>query len=371
MVRQAELILQVKCDETPGVCLNCQNVESVCEWPDSQNASGAFSSRTLLGPPIHKGQRRRPACEACRVAKTRCSREAPACSHCRGEGISCVYPPRRCRRASTFQSSLDRDLGGLPYSSRATMEVPDPSPGTSSSPVLLPKLISTERLLASKAQVHLLVDTYFLNVYPELAMSFIHRSQLYRRLEEDSVPPILLKAICCVSGRFLDGADSQHPDGGILPALICTEVKAAIATELDIFSTAKLSAALCIIHHEYCAGRMLSAWSLTALASRMAIGMGLHRQPPEKARLVESEMRRRLLWATWCADSWGASGLGECTTFDPKLIGGLALPCTENEYGLGGRGYIYSTIEDILNGEAGSLVANHIVLKRIGTEIQR
>ena len=254
--------------------------------------------------------------------------------------------------------------------------------------------LGKEDKLYSRAELTRHLDAFFKYVHPEMAMSFIHRGQLYRRLEESwagdkglsgqAASPLLLKCMAAVSARFLDDADASHPDGGMLPEQWAKEAKMAITLELDRFSISKLAATLCLIHHEYCSGRIGSAWTWTALATRMCVGMSLHLESPVKTKSgsrsdypgdwTEGEARRRMVWATVCADAWSACGLSECTTFDRRLVDNLPLPCTEREFAFGhgqgddGTGATLSS--GLAYGQLKGISANHIWLTMLGSDVQ-
>lgn len=316
-------------------CVNCLILTLECEWSQPHV------------PPTGLGVPQRPACETCRTAKTRCTRDLPSCSRCRNEGCPCLYVNRSRRtlkattaastrrprtESSTISATIDpQTTYTSPYSRQTNRPRKDGPLHENAAADAARTATSSESLrlgdrLASRAELIRLTDAFFRHVYPELAMSFIHRGQLYRRLEEQTVSPLLLKCMAAASARFLGGgsmpyaADAEHPDGGLLPERWAREAKASIAQELDRFSISKLAGTLCIIHHEYCSGRIGSAWTWTSLATRMCIGMSLHTEPPPDAAVdwLERETRRRLVWATVCADAWGACGLSECTTFDPR-----------------------------------------------------
>ena len=213
-------------------------------------------------------------------------------------------------------------------------------------------------------------------------MSFIHRGQLYQRVEEGTGPELLLKAICAVSARFLTASDARQEfeasEGGEPADVWAREVRMEIAADLDRFSTYKLAALLCIIHHEYSSGRQASGWNLTALATRMAIGMDLHVEPPDEMPLswVDRETRRRLVWATFCADIIGAGGLPECTTYGLDMVKDRALPSSEAEYAFGIPNLLTPTLDSVMrNGTKAypslGINAHHIILVSLGYEVHR
>ena len=189
--------------------------------------------------------------------------------------------------------------------------------------------------LASKQELWQLLDTYFTHVYPVQAMSFVHKSQLYRRVEEGRASPLLIKSMCAVSARFLPSADKQHTEGGYLPSVWCQETKIGIILDTDRFSFSKLAAILCILNHDFNCGRTGSAWVFVAIAVRMARAMGLNVESTDpNLPFIEKETRRRLIWAIFCADCSCSAGWPEYMLLEADEMQ-VYLPSDENSFTLG------------------------------------
>ncbi|ORX33725.1 hypothetical protein BD324DRAFT_196210 [Kockovaella imperatae] len=415
---------RVKCDELPGICIKCLTVGVECEWattpPTTINhhqhhgagRSGSDGISFAAGGPFH-GLVKLPACDTCRLAKTRCDRDYPSCQRCKLEKLQCVYSHWRKRRnrghsASTVAAGAAVVLFPAPPSfddigNQRSPVSAGPSqinsrehshPSTATSPSILGDRLS------SRSELEKYLDAFFRHVHPEMTTSFIHQGRLFEELEETwSSPslysgssrgissPLLLKCMAAASGRFLPDADNSHPDGGNLPAQWAQEAKMALTLDMDRFSISKLAATLCLVHHEYSSGRIESAWTWTAVASRMCIGLGPHNicRPDisisqggvdeYESDWIQNESKKRLVWATVCADAWTACGPAECSTFDRHLIKDLPLPSTEREFAFGRDvpcKFPRPTLstKTLERGQLRGTSANHVWLTLLGNDVQ-
>jgi hypothetical protein len=113
---------QVKCDERPDGCANCERLSIACNPADGTSAknsqrsspsSSATNHETLTEAGIDRRRAFR-ACEACRSAKTRCTAELPRCHRCINRSLECLYLHRaapqwvnRTRRNTKVRASVD------------------------------------------------------------------------------------------------------------------------------------------------------------------------------------------------------------------------------------------------------------------------
>lgn len=222
--------------------------------------------------------------------------------------------------------------------------------------------------LTSRSEVTTLLTAYFTHVYPVQAMSFVHRAQLFRQLEQGQAPPILVKALCGLAARYLPGADQSHLEGGTQAAIWMQEVRVALMVDTNRFSTAKLAATLCVLQHELNCGRTISAWMFVALAARMALGLGLNVESSHP--WIEQEQRRRLMWSTYCADSFCASGWSEYSLLSNVPLR-IYVPSDEMSFLLGqetpGR-----FLDDVIDSPAGAnLLTRWIWLTKLRDDLLR
>ncbi|KAI1271185.1 hypothetical protein F5Y07DRAFT_27502 [Xylaria sp. FL0933] len=87
---------KIKCDESPGNCLNCERIHVVCPGYGNTQLnrnelllqSGSSDAVTEAGI---RRSRSLVSCESCRRAKTKCVKNGPACSRCLQKNVSCVF----------------------------------------------------------------------------------------------------------------------------------------------------------------------------------------------------------------------------------------------------------------------------------------
>ena len=189
--------------------------------------------------------------------------------------------------------------------------------------------------LGSTQELHVLISKFFTHVYHDQGMSFLQRGELMADIDSGSASPLLVKAMCAASGRFLDNADELNPDGGELPAAWAQDVKNGLMADTDQLSVSKLAAMVILIHHEFNGNRMVSAWMLISFAVRMALAMTFSVESTDQhLSWLRAEKRRRLMWAVLCADAVGAGGLDQYTLCPPESVK-INLPSDEYFFNIG------------------------------------
>jgi hypothetical protein len=82
-------LAQVKCDERPNGCLNCERLELTCVQHGSDPPlESPTTPRAITGI---KRKRTFRVCIPCRQSKIKCTGERPVCSRCRQKSIACAY----------------------------------------------------------------------------------------------------------------------------------------------------------------------------------------------------------------------------------------------------------------------------------------
>lgn len=89
----------MKCDERPGVCLNCERLHLDCQRADGSRASPPAREQPKASqspglPPGDVGVKRKRtfrSCKHCRASKARCSGQKPSCARCIQRSVDCVY----------------------------------------------------------------------------------------------------------------------------------------------------------------------------------------------------------------------------------------------------------------------------------------
>lgn len=315
--------------------------------PSRRRSASSAAVESRRSPKKRYSVPRSSACGSCRAARARCSHERPRCDRCKKHSLSCVYE----RESHGAQVADDGNDGGKV--SRALG-----GPSTSPSPLDTASIPSGNDRLASRLELTKLLTAFYTHVYHVQAMSFIHRAQLFRQVVQGQASPIVVRTICGLSARYLPGADQNHLEGGDQAALWISEAKAALIADTNRFSMSKLAATLCILQHELNCGRTGSAWMFVALAARMALAMGLNVEPTATDMpWIEREQRRRLMWATCCADSFCSSGWPEYSLLSAVELK-VFLPSDETSFLLGTErpGMLLSDVMDAAEEEGHSLV---------------
>ncbi|OBT76779.1 hypothetical protein VF21_04517 [Pseudogymnoascus sp. 05NY08] len=328
---------------------------------------------TELKTKAGKERKRLPlACIACRRKKIRCSGEKPACKHCLRSRIPCVYKvtTRKAAPRTDYMAMLDKRLKRMEEriiriipkdenecASVVRAQVKPAIPGTaqakpasskkrpaeeafgtelqawatsakgSGSEVLPASLAAHEaeetKLLVEGAdalpekeiQEHL-AEVFFDNLYGQ-AYHVLHKPSYMRKLKSDTLPPVLILAVCAVSARF-----STHPKINSQPAFLRGESWAAEARNIVLkrYEWPNITILTCLLLlglHEFgtCYGGR--SWALGGMAIRMAYALQLHRdleydpcKPHSRVRLsfVDREIRRRTMWACFLMDRFNSSG---------------------------------------------------------------
>lgn len=317
-----------------------------------------------------KERKRLPlACIACRRKKIRCSGEKPACKHCLRSRIPCVYKvtTRKAAPRTDYMAMLDKRLKrmedrvikimprdeqrnldvigravvkpavlGLPAKSAANKkrgadeafkdELGEWSKTKSGDPKqsgdrdnardsLLVE--GAEHLPSQELQLHL-AEVFFDYVYGQ-SYHLLHKPSYMRKLENGTLPPVLVLAVCAISARF-----SSHPEMRSEPAFLRGEQWAKPAREITLkrYDTPNITiliAYLILGLHEFGTCHGGRSWMLGGMAQRMAYALQLQKdlnhEPTGKAQgeheeltFTDREIRRRTMWACFMMDRFNSSG---------------------------------------------------------------
>ncbi|KFY11679.1 hypothetical protein V492_04324, partial [Pseudogymnoascus sp. VKM F-4246] len=328
---------------------------------------------TELKTKAGKERKRLPlACIACRRKKIRCSGEKPACKHCLRSRIPCVYKvtTRKAAPRTDYMAMLDKRLKRM--EERIIKVIPkdenEPAPvvraqvkpaipgTTQAKPASAKKrpaeeafgselqawatsakgtgsevvpaslaaheaeetklLVEGADALPSKEIQEHLAEVFFDNLYGQ-AYHVLHKPSYMRKLKSDTLPPVLILAVCAVSARF-----STHPKINSQPAFLRGESWAAEARNIVLkrYEWPNITILTCLLLlglHEFgtCYGGR--SWALGGMAIRMAYALQLHRdleydpcKPTSRVRLsfIDREIRRRTMWACFLMDRFNSSG---------------------------------------------------------------
>lgn len=372
---------------------------------------------TELKTKAGKDRKRLPlACISCRRKKIKCSGEKPACKHCVKARTPCVYKTttRKAAPRVDYMVMLDRRLKRMEDRVMRILpveELPDTTqtgrswvrptlPGESVPKEKLGldqqikrqafvggfdevqltetrermphsggvdnKLLreGIEALPPTELQLHL-AEVFFDCVYGQSYL-LLHKPSFMRKLKSNSVPPVLMLAVCAIAARF-----TTHPQLATEPAFLRGEQWATPARKIveqrHFEPNITILTVMIILGLHYfgtCEGGL--SWSFGGQAMRMAYALQLHkelhsdsqqqatqhrasRSGSAEDRITERsstdrEIRRRTMWACLLMDIFNSSGTERPPFLDEEYIS-IRLPMRESlfqreipdrAYGLGG-----------------------------------
>jgi hypothetical protein len=341
---------------------------------DKSDAPPAWSElKTKAG----KERKRLPlACIACRRKKIRCSGEKPACKHCLRSRIPCVYKvtTRKAAPRTDYMSMLDKRLKRM--EERIIKIIPKAEQESTSSitraivkpaiPGSLPagkttakkrgadeafgadlevwaraptKATPTDQEHATTLQVQEaeedalfregidalpskeiqghLAEVFFDNIYGQ-AYHLLHKPSYMRKLENNSLPPVLVLSVCAVAARFtgnprLGTSTKQFLRGEEWASLardICTR-------RYEWPNITVLTCLLILGLHEFGTCQGGRSWALGGQAIRMAFALQLHKdleydplckKGKSPLSFIDREIRRRIMWSCFLMDRFNSSG---------------------------------------------------------------
>lgn len=327
------------------------------------------------------------ACIACRRKKIRCSGEKPACKHCLRSRIPCVYKvtTRKAAPRTDYMAMLDKRLkrmeervikiipkeeqGVVNTTGRANLKPPLPPPPPKSATGSSKKRVAEQAFgdeldewanarpavpeskdeaepgkeieglkpqdadehnllqegndkLPSRELQHHLSEVFFDYVYGQ-SYHLLHRPSFMRKLEQGTVPPVLMLAVCAISARF-----SNHPKVRTEPAFLRGENWATAARDIALRRYDTPNITILIVYlilglHEFGTCQGGRSWMFGGMAQRMAYALQLHRDldydPKSKAAngtqaegeglsSTDREIRRRTMWSCFLMDRFNSSG---------------------------------------------------------------
>ncbi|KAI6779738.1 putative transcriptional regulatory protein -like protein [Emericellopsis cladophorae] len=343
----------------------------------STKTGDAQPAWTELKTKAGKERKRLPlACIACRRKKIRCSGEKPACKHCLRSRVPCVYKvtTRKAAPRTDYMAMLDKRLKRMEERIIKVVPKSDQDSTTISSvtrAVVRPGIPGTENTngktsakkrgaeeafgpsleawatrhssgeegaaalpcafeddenhlfqegsdaLPSKELQEHLAEVYFDNVYGQ-SYPLLHKPSYMRKLKSNSLPPVLILAVCAVAARFSSSPKLNSPTRQFLRG----EEWAAPARDICTrrYESPDITLLTCLLIlglHEMGTCQGGRSWALGGQAIRMAFALQLHkdleydptaRKNSVKLSFVDREIRRRIMWSCFIMDRFNSSG---------------------------------------------------------------
>ena len=319
---------------------------------------------------------RLPACERCRIRKTRCDRAAPKCTSCHKGNSACVIldPTSnekvsraaihelevrlkdleskhavQTRRSATATSPSDHrrqqslyvgDGSGLNLFS----EVSRNAEGHTDRVQLLRHLDVPSPSAQRQANIHplppydqaiKLIDHYL--THSHLHHPFLARQDVHDCLErvyigdpshsrpDDQYRLFMIFAISTVT-TFRRGETSLSPYG-YYHAALSTSGGVHMDGSIRCIQNILLVARFAMYYHIDC-----SIWDLSRLCMRQCIELGLHRPPREPLSPLEEQLSRNIFWDSYVHDRYSSGIIGRPYAIpENDITVGLPIPVTERD----------------------------------------
>ncbi|KAF2798061.1 hypothetical protein K505DRAFT_346843 [Melanomma pulvis-pyrius CBS 109.77] len=326
------------------------------------------------------------ACNGCRRAKLRCSRDRPNCLHCRKTGLNCVYETKRVKpglkagavenlhkrlgistqyskiypianEQNTVNTSVGQESTAYNILALLAKELPKlvnaqtnrPSPTSSEraegpskrrrlnnedshtkalQPIDYPELPEPELLEA-------MISAYFTHIHPLIPM--IHQARFRQRLnhsDEREVLVVILHSMIIAASKFV-------PDASLLAESTMRARRWVVSTAMDNLSLESLQALIILAFTDIGNGDTAKAWSLVGSLTRTVEYSQLTQEHEESdyhpfcrpydplghtQDWTETEERRRVFWNVFNLDRFCNITMGWNTSLTSDDVH-RRLPC--------------------------------------------
>ncbi|KAI8088896.1 fungal-specific transcription factor domain-containing protein [Halteromyces radiatus] len=323
------------------------------------------------------GKRKRlpQACLVCRRKKTKCDGTKPTCNNCERLKQTCSYAASRRKREprqkhieilekrvermerllrpgynegdSSNNSSL-RDNDSLksirpksthfpPVVFRRTINNND---GQQLPPIHVGHNLNTTRHLHQVIDMDRrllppdmddLVEIYLNRIYG--VSPFFYRDDLS---EKRSCPVVALMAIAAATAKY-----SDHPTQPLLwlsGEQYAEQIRRRMDDIVDMPSVTHVQVLMLLIMHEFGCARGTRSWMYCGIAGRMALELGLHKEPTDRLKDGEiisvetwkkNELRRNVFWGVYIFDRFGGASCARPVLFHDDDID-CHLPCNDD-----------------------------------------
>ncbi|EEU35061.1 uncharacterized protein NECHADRAFT_44807, partial [Fusarium vanettenii 77-13-4] len=308
---------KVRCDGDLRGCCNCKRLRFECSLVASPTDKDDL-------PELLERRRVWRACIRCRDRKLKCSGGSPACSRCVQRGVACQYPSS----ATPINTSAQGVLQPASSNSHTPTSQQVQSEGS-------PPLESTQTTANAQAEASTLhavkqyIEAFFEFIYPIPCYGFLHRASLLQAWSRGHLSPLVLRAICGLTTRFIHQNDPTHTT---LARKWIQEAESELLSRLSEPRVSDVEAWLLVTLDQYLSrqfSKMLVSMSLT---SRLAYILRLNHENDRPSFLLQ-ERRRRLMWSIFTTDTLYSSGKKEFTSCTTETLH-IRLPCNEKSFSM-------------------------------------
>ncbi|RSL67380.1 hypothetical protein CEP53_003034 [Fusarium sp. AF-6] len=310
---------KVRCDGDPQGCCNCKRLRFECSLVTSPTDKDGL-------PELLERRRVWRACIRCRDRKLKCSGGSPECSRCAQRGVTCQYPSSATVVSINAQGVVQPPSFNSHASTSQQMQSqrsPHPEPAQ----ITADAQPGVSRLSLLVVKQH--IDAFFEFIYPIPCYGFLHRASLLQAWSRGHLSPLVLRAICGLTTRFVHPNDPKH--AGLARKWIL-ETESELLSRLAQPGVSDVEAWLLVTLDQYLSrqfSKMLVSMSLT---SRLAYILRLNHENDRPSFLLQ-ERRRRLMWSIFTTDTLYSSGKTEFTSCTTETLH-IRLPCNEKSFSM-------------------------------------
>ncbi|CAO3618632.1 unnamed protein product [Cunninghamella blakesleeana] len=224
------------------------------------------------------------------------------------------------------------------------------SPSSLGSNLSIHNPIPTESLLPPKPIVDHLIQLFFEKIYPSYPL-FDPRIFM-KEYREGKHSEFLLLSILAVSSRFSDNPNVKEEPPWNSGEKYAVKARPFLLAAIDEPNIPNVQAIALLSLHEFGSARGPRSWMYTGLAIRMAMELGLNKEPDieqsfeqqnqSAEKWTEQETKRRVFWVIFITDKLSSAATGRSSSI-PIEDCEVLLPC--DEYGWV-RGQFYTETLD-------------------------
>jgi len=181
-----------------------------------------------------------------------------------------------------------------------------------------------DKLPDEDIQEHL-AEVFFEYCYGQTYL-LLHKPSFMRRLKAGTIPPVLVLAVCALAARFSDHVAVRHDPPFLAGEEWGVEAGRIVLRNFDKANLTNLTVLLLLGVHEFGTCNGGRSWALGGMAMRMALALGLHKEPDSAPKgpanggpgppgpdtppltFTDREIRRRLMWSCFLMDRFNSSG---------------------------------------------------------------
>lgn len=171
------------------------------------------------------------------------------------------------------------------------------------------------------------IDAYFTYVHPVSYHAFIHKQSFYKSMSSttESRSRVLLLSMCAIASPWLSNEATAVEQS----AAWASEGRQLLFADINRPTTTALAACLLLVLKASSRLERATVWTLSGVTARMAYALQLNVEEKNAGRTpLETQIRRRLMWAVFCLDKLVCRGHAEFQHVRSSSVS-TCLPCGE------------------------------------------